>query len=796
MADQATGGANAIVDLNNIASVNVNLVSATTLNELEFTEVAAVSVTNGVSGTTLTVTNADQATVHGFAKAGRSFTETITYADTTGTADVAALSVAGTGSSTADSVFNVANANTIESVNLATSGSNYITVNGGTAAAKYTVTGNGTNVLTVGSAATTMTIDASATTGSNIIDVGTLLSTTDSITGGSGFDLLQANLTSGVQMIPTVSGVEELELTFTAAAIYNASKTTGVTDVEITPVGNVNATITNLNESADHIYVGEHWDGSGSAITATGTIAVGYASGSNSDVTFDVGATATDSNPAVSIGAVTFTNNAGALHVHSIGDAANTIGNITANKVSALHIHGETQALTTGNLSATAASEIMVSGDLKNTTAGTIAADESLTALNVISGAGTVTTDTLTQTAGTGAIDTTYTYTGGAKSLTGGGVTASTAAADTDLTAVVNVAAAAGAVTVGALSFTGSGAATGDVTNVTLTAEGTASTGTIGITGLTVNEGDLGTSSTTVDLQGNGGAVTLTALTLTDSDTNSITLNAASSNVTVTTLTNTASTTTDIIVEAASSRTATIGTLAGTGNLNSITATGAGTVSLFAGGTDAVTGDTVVDATGLTGALTLNLASAAGNLNVTMGNVVSGSSNSVTTGAGADVVVGGTGADSINGGAAADNLSGGSGNDSITGGTGADVMSGGTGTNVFTYTALTAQTGTTWATADNITDILAGTDTINVDTAAGTALNFDEIDGSALGSEAAVALAALAALDGVVKYVVVYDATGSGDGYLYYSDLGIAVDAVIQLSGVAAAGDVTFSTIV
>jgi hypothetical protein len=233
-------GTASIVDANNIAAINVNLISDSALDATEFTNVAAVNITSGVAAKTMTVSNAQLATVFGAAVTGRAFTETITYSGTSGTADTANLSAAGTGSSTARSTFNVGS-NDIEAVTLATSGSNYMTVNAGTAAATVTVSGSGTNDVVIGTTASALALNASATTGTNKFDLGTAFSTTDVITGGSGTDTLVAQLTSAVQINPTVTAVEKLDLTFTAAAIYNASKTTGVTTLTLTPfAGGIN----------------------------------------------------------------------------------------------------------------------------------------------------------------------------------------------------------------------------------------------------------------------------------------------------------------------------------------------------------------------------------------------------------------------------------------------------------------------------------------------------------------------------------------------------------------------------
>lgn len=338
--NDTAGDLASIVDANKIASVNVNLAASSGLNELEFTDVAAVNVTNGTGGSTLTVTNAAQSTVHGMSLAGRAFTETITYASTSGAADVAALSVAGTGTSKTDSVFNVQNSNNIEAVTLATSGTNYVTVNAGTGAAKITVTGSGTNDLTIGSAAATMLLDASATTGDNVLNIGNLLSSSDTILGGSGADELTASVTTAGQLLTTVTGVEAVALDFQAAGIYNAKNTTGITGLELNL--SADATVTNLASSVAEILLTE--------TTATvEDVSVTYASGTTSDVDVFVGAEdTTATNVSVDIGDVAINGTSGAVAIISTGEADNAIDALSFDKATTVEVVALDQGLEVG----------------------------------------------------------------------------------------------------------------------------------------------------------------------------------------------------------------------------------------------------------------------------------------------------------------------------------------------------------------------------------------------------------------------------------------------------------------
>lgn len=314
----AKGGTPSIVDVNDVASVNINLISNTTLDTVEFSNVGQILVTSGVvlsegSGN-LTVLNANQTTVHGFASTGRTFSQTITYTDTSGTADVAALLMAGTGTSTNRSSFHVDNSNAIEAVTLATSGTNYVTLNAGTGAAKFTITSSGNNNILFGSGAAARLIDASATTGINTLNLGTQLSSGDTIIGGAAAaDTLVADLASGLQILPTVSGVETLNLEFNAAAILNASKITGATHLNIAG-STANASVTNLANSTNTL---------GSSISNAGTVSVSYLTGAAADVTYNLGGSA-----AVSNAATTFAN-IDSLAINASGESISATGDLT-----------------------------------------------------------------------------------------------------------------------------------------------------------------------------------------------------------------------------------------------------------------------------------------------------------------------------------------------------------------------------------------------------------------------------------------------------------------------------------
>ena len=148
-------------------------------------------------------------------------------------------------------------------------------------------------------------------------------------------------------------------------------------------------------------------------------------------------------------------------------------------------------------------------------------------------------------------------------------------------------------------------------------------------------------------------------------------------------------------------------TIAGSYNVTQNYTAGKGNVNVV----DAATGGTEGGGTGLTGALKTTITNAATanadgtttGSTVTLGNVVSGSTNTVTM-AGTDVantITGGTGVDDITSVGGKDTIDGGAGDDKIDGGGNADTLTGGAGADTFEFKAA----------ADNGTGALLGADT-------------------------------------------------------------------------------------
>ena len=122
----------------------------------------------------------------------------------------------------------------------------------------------------------------------------------------------------------------------------------------------------------------------------------------------------------------------------------------------------------------------------------------------------------------------------------------------------------------------------------------------------------------------------------------------------------------------------------------------------------------------------------------------------------------------------------------------ADVVQMG-GTSVAT-SAIAAATDETdiEALADTITGFDSNDDAVafTATSAAGTAANYDEDDGSTVADFGDAKIEADLALDGTVAYYMLYDWNGSGDGLLFYDSTGDgSSDLVIYLVGIAAAGD-------
>lgn len=721
-------GAN-IVDANNIASIDVNLAATSTLNETEFNDVAQIAIVNGTSGTALTVSAHDLATTLAVQK-NREYDVTVgSYADVSGKTDTVALSVANAGTSATNFtdgyvLFDLSVGNAIEAVTLATSGTNYVSINAGTGAAKIAVTGSGTNDILIVNAASTNAIDLSATTGTNNLDIGTLISSAETVTGGSGEDTLVAELDTTGQHLPTVSGVENLEISFSAAGTINASKITGATSLDVSG-STAASTFSNLSADVETL----------STIVTNGAnnVTFGYASKSAAVVDYNVGGKA-----AVANNATTFSNVAD-LTINAAGKSTSSLGNLAAG----------TAATALTLTTAAAANDLTV---------GTLTAAK-LTSVAVAAGAGDVTVGAFT-TAALTSID--VTSTGGAVTLTAAGLAATTfESLDVNVSGGADVAVAAAGITAHAAqvsSFNTLSVVAGDDSTITV---GAINAGKgADAANITTYDVTLG-AHTAADTSAIG---SLTAYTVGDIN---VTVGAASAASTLSLNTIAATEVGNITVAVGTNETVSLtndDTSADGITVGDITATGAGAFNYTLNSTTGAGTVGAVDASGLTGVATINL---------------SGATNGTT----------------LTGGSKGDTLGGTTGDDIIQGNAGADSLTGNGGSDVFNYTAW-SQTGITAGTADTIVDFATANDLIDVTTSAGTASNYDDLDGSLLADFAAAKTAAQAVLNGTIKYVVVYDLSNSGNGVLFYGDAsGVATNA-IQLTGIGATGDFAYSNII
>ena len=117
------------VTVQNVETITVKDTLGATVNALLFANDPAVNFTNTIDAQTSTVTNGQTGSTYGLAGAGDM---TITYAGVTGTSDTAKLSLSGTGSSTNSVAVNVSSTNAIEAATIATTGSNFMSLTGGT----------------------------------------------------------------------------------------------------------------------------------------------------------------------------------------------------------------------------------------------------------------------------------------------------------------------------------------------------------------------------------------------------------------------------------------------------------------------------------------------------------------------------------------------------------------------------------------------------------------------------------------------------------------------------------------
>lgn len=376
----------------------VNTLATSQINQILMSGVERVASQGSL--TDVEVDNAQLATTYALKStvAGQDADLTVNYQATSGTADTAKLSVnnAGdkTGSTTTTQTLTVTTgAGAIEAISLATTGTNYVEVVGTADVATLTVTGDGTNDITVGTTNGDLLLDASATTGTNTLRMGTALTSLDTVKGGSGTDTLEATPNAGTTYA-TISGVENLNFKFdTAGATQDLRNVTGATTLNLT--GDETLAVQRAAASIATINMKSTTSAAGDDVNVT------YTTGSNAAHTLNIGSTATSTQTVVG-GDVTIAGNAGALTVNSVGNGANAVDSITDNKATSLTVNTTQDLNVAGggvdDISATAATTAVF------TTAGgdlTVADDLVLTKatsieLNAESGLITVTGDVAT----------------------------------------------------------------------------------------------------------------------------------------------------------------------------------------------------------------------------------------------------------------------------------------------------------------------------------------------------------------------------------------------------------------
>jgi hypothetical protein len=202
-----------------IENVTVRALGATIINALLINGYNNLTANGGTSA--VTVDNAAIAATHSVTNSisGNAADLTVNFrgVEVTGAADVAKFSIENVGSSvvaagaTSATVTNVTltAGSGAERISLATKGTNFTTVNGQVTTESLSITGDGTNSITVGTLRPAALIDASASTGTNTLAMGSL-KTGQTITGGTGTDTVtfSASETASVNM----SGVETLQV--------------------------------------------------------------------------------------------------------------------------------------------------------------------------------------------------------------------------------------------------------------------------------------------------------------------------------------------------------------------------------------------------------------------------------------------------------------------------------------------------------------------------------------------------------------------------------------------------------
>jgi hypothetical protein len=276
-----------ISGVENIVVRNLEGTNAQTLNMVQATGVQTVVVNNSLTAQSFLVTNGSIAATYGVSNtpatggAVAGISVTLSAADVLGTADVAKFSANNAGALVGTAVpnfatLNVGNTAGVEGVSVATSGTNFINIDGGGAATtSIAITGSGANVITVASAGASAaaTIDASASTGPNqfaFTSAGGLanLSSGQVVRGGSAVDIVTVDLANATGV--TFAGIEELHINdgSTTNANLGFASNPGLTRIELNDATDGDVFIlTGINTSTTLAFVGQD------ATTGLGSVA-------------------------------------------------------------------------------------------------------------------------------------------------------------------------------------------------------------------------------------------------------------------------------------------------------------------------------------------------------------------------------------------------------------------------------------------------------------------------------------------------------------------------------------------
>lgn len=286
--------------VSNVEKINIVDLYGATFDATSVLNDPAINFTNTQTGLTSQVANGSLGSVVGLAGKGNL---TVDYLTTSGTADTAKLALTGAGTSaTARSTVDVSNANTVEAITIAGTGTNFVTLNGGTNAKTVTVTGAGINnfdISNTGALAGVVTLDASASTGTNTFVMGSSLNTTDVIKGGTGADTVETAFAVATLIKPTMTGVETLKADFDAAAIVDLANTTGLTTLTLAG-SSAHQEIKNASSTLATVNVLSQAD-------ADNTLDVAYKTGVTGDLALKIGTTATTAAD-IDLAAVTLEN--------------------------------------------------------------------------------------------------------------------------------------------------------------------------------------------------------------------------------------------------------------------------------------------------------------------------------------------------------------------------------------------------------------------------------------------------------------------------------------------------------